>query len=321
MTLPYKRQTALASTIASANASSIANKIVLTTGVTQGGIGATFVEEIAKHKPRLLILAGRSRAKVQATADKIKTHPSTGEVEVRILTLDLASQQQIRGAAKEVLAYSEDCIDVLVNSAGIMAGPFGTTDEGIENQFGCNHIGHFLFTNLIMPKLLAAEAPRVVNISSDGHRLSGVRFEDPSFRNGAVYDQWEAYGQSKTANILFSNALAKGLGPKGLKAFSLHPGVSFGTSLSPGLGEQDLAGLKKKDEEIGWTRELDPRTLDECAATHVVAAFDPRLDEYNGVYLEDGNPSDDVQPTARGEEDAEKLWKLSEELVGQQFKY
>jgi NAD(P)-dependent dehydrogenase (short-subunit alcohol dehydrogenase family) len=319
--LPYNRQNALASTIAADNAASIKGKIVLTTGVTQGGLGATFVEAIAKYKPALLILAGRTASKVQATADKIAQDPESADVPVRILILDLASQQQIREAAKEVLAYPEDHVDVLVNSAGIMAGPFRTTKEGIENQFGSNHIGHFLFTNLIMPKLLASKTPRVVNVSSNGHRASGIRFDDPSFQDGKVYDRWAAYGQSKSANILFSNALAEKLGPKGLKSFSLHPGVTFGTSLSPGFGEEDLETLKAKDAEIGWDEELDLKSLDECAATHVVAAFDPRIDAYNGHYLADGNLSDDLQPTVTRQGDAEKLWKLSEKLVGETFEY
>jgi NAD(P)-dependent dehydrogenase (short-subunit alcohol dehydrogenase family) len=319
--LPYNRQNALASKIAADNASSIAGKIVLTTGVTQNGLGATFVEEIAKHKPALLILAGRTPAKVQATADKIKATPESANVETRVLALDLASQEQIRDAAKEVLAYAEDHIDVLVNSAGIMAGPYRTTKEGIELQFGSNHIGHFLFTNLIMRKILASKAPRIVNVSSDGHRASGIRFEDPNFQGGKVYDQWEGYGQSKTANILFSKSLAEKLGSKGLKAFSLHPGVALGTSLSPGFGEEDLKSLKEFDAKIGWNKELDFKTLDECAATHVLAAFDPRLDEFNGAYLEDGNLSDGLQATAKGEGAAERLWTLSEKLVGQSFEY
>ncbi|KAJ4365893.1 hypothetical protein N0V83_008515 [Neocucurbitaria cava] len=319
--LPYNRKNALASTIASDNAPSIAGKIVLTTGVTQGGLGATFVSEIAQHAPKLLILAGRSPAKLQATAAKI----SALGVETRILKLDLASQAQVREAANEVLGYAEPCIDVLVNSAGTMGGPYQTTPEGLELQFGANHIGHFLFTNLIMSKLLASKAaggPRIVNVSSDGHRFSGIRFEDPGFSGGKAYDQWEAYGQSKTANILFSKALAEKLGARGLRAYSLHPGVALGTSLAPhGFGDEDFASLVAKDKEIGWDRELDFKSLDECAATHVAAAFDPRLDRVNGVYLENGNLSDDVQETAKNPDDVEKLWKLSEELVGQPFSY
>lgn len=319
--LPWNRQNALASTIAADNAASIAGKIVLTTGVTQGGLGATFVSEVAKHKPALLILAGRSPSKVQATADVISQNPASAGVNVRVLSLDLSSQQQIRSAAQEVLSYPEPHIDVVVNSAGIMAGPFKTTAEGIENNFGSNHIGHFLFTNLLMPKILASPAPRIVNVSSDGHRASGIRFEDPSFQNGKVYDQWEAYGQSKSANILFSRALAAKLGGRGLRAYSLHPGVTMGTSLSPGFGEEDLATLMKKDAEMGWNTQFDMKTLDECAATHVVAAFDPRLEGYNGVYLENGNLSQNEQQTVKGEGDAERLWGLSEELVGEKFEY
>jgi NAD(P)-dependent dehydrogenase (short-subunit alcohol dehydrogenase family) len=316
--LPYDRQNALASKIAADNALFIAGKIVLTTGVTQNGLGSTFVETIAKHKPTLLILAGRTPSKVQATADKIT---ASTDVQVRILTLDLASQTQIRTAAKEVLAYPEDHIDVLVNSAGIMAGPYRITEEGIEAQFGSNHIGHFLFTNLIMSKILAAKSPRIISVASDGHRFSGIRFNDPNFQDGKVYDQWEAYGQSKTANILFSNALATKLESKGLRAYSLHPGVALGTNLAPGFGDEDLKTLHEKDKEIGWNRDFDPKSMDECAATHVVAAFDPRLDGYNGAYLEDGNLSNDLQPTVKGAGDAEKLWELSERLVGETFEY
>ena len=241
--LPYNRQNALASTIAEDNAANIAGKIVLTTGVTQGGLGATFVEAIAKHKPTLLILAGRSLSKVQTTADKIKSNSASANVQVRMLALDLSSQEQIREAAKEVLAYSESHIDVVVNSAGTMGGPYRATADGVENNFGSNHIGHFLFTNLIMPKVLASKVPRVVNVSSDGHRFSGIRFDDWNFQEGKAYDQWEAYGQSKTANILFSYALAQKLGPKGLRAYSLHPGQTMGTSLVTDFGEEDLASL------------------------------------------------------------------------------
>ena len=92
--LPYNRQNALASQIARDNSSNIAGKIVLTTGVTQGGLGATFVEEIAKHKPQLLILAGRSASKVQATIDKIDKDSANSGVQTRILVFDLADQAQ-----------------------------------------------------------------------------------------------------------------------------------------------------------------------------------------------------------------------------------
>ncbi|KAF1352767.1 NAD(P)-binding protein, partial [Lizonia empirigonia] len=274
--------------------------------------------------PRPLPAAGRSVQKIQATIDKIASDPKSSGVETRILELDLASQRSVRQAAETVRGWEDvQHIDVLVNSVGVMAGPYRTTQEGIELQFGSNHIGHFLFTNLLMPKILASPNPHIVNVASDGHRFGGVRFDDWNFQNGKTYEQWEAYGQSKTANILFSKALAEKLGAKGLKTYSLHLGVAFGTSLAPqGLTDEDLAALTAKDKEIGWNHELDVKTLDECSATHVVAAFDPRLDvEYNGVYLEDGNLSDNLLSTATNPADVEKLWKLSEKLVGQEFAY
>ena len=142
-----------------------------------------------------------------------------------------------------------------------------------------------------------------------------------------MYDQWKAYGQSKTANILFSKALAQKLGDKGLQSYSLHPGVVFGTSLAgAGLSAEDFTTLKALDKEIGDPlgedgAEFDVKTMDECTATHVVTAFEPRLAAFNGGYLEDTNISDKVRPTAKNPEDVEKLWKLSEELVGQKFQY
>ncbi|KAH6613090.1 putative short-chain dehydrogenase [Boeremia exigua] len=323
--LPYNRQTALASRIASDNAAHITGKVILTTGVTLGGLGATFVFEIAKYNPALLILAGRNASKIQSVIDKLRNSEETINVQTKALVLDLSSQQNVRNAAKEVLESSEQCIDVLVNSAGLMGGPYRKTEEGIELQFGSNYLGHWLFTNLIMPKLLAAKHPRVVNVSSGGHRYGGIRFEDWNFEDGKTYNQWVAYGQSKTGNVLFSKALARKLGSRGLQSYSLHPGVNLETSLSGavegGFSKEDIAELEAMNKKLGWTEDFDMKDLDECAATHVAAAFDPRLKPYNGAYLEDGNVSDRLQPTATNPEDIDKLWKLSEKLVGQEFDY
>lgn len=157
----------------------IAGKVVLTTGVSPSGLGAAFCQAIAKASPQLLILAGRSPERVQETASAITSqYPN---VAVRTLTLDLASLAQVREAAEQVNAWDDvDRIDVLVNNAGIMAKPFELVD-GIESQFLTNHLGPFLFTNLIMDKLLKSKSPRVVCVSSDGHRLSHIRFEDYNF--------------------------------------------------------------------------------------------------------------------------------------------
>lgn len=165
--------------IADACADQIRGKVVLTTGVSPGGLGAFFLQLIAKYEPKLLILAARDVSKAQTTAEAIVA--ASPGVHTRLLQLDLSSQEQIRRAAREVNAYREP-IHVLVNNAGLMACPYSTTKDGLEMQFGSMHIGHFLFTNLIMGKILAAgDGARVVSVSSDGYRLGPVRFNDWRF--------------------------------------------------------------------------------------------------------------------------------------------
>jgi len=168
--------------VATYYSSQIAGKVILTTGVSPSGLGANFVETIAAHNPKLLILAGRDTTKTQQTADAIaKAYPN---VKTRILELDLGSLKQVWSAAKVVLAYEED-IDVLVNNAAVMACPYSQTTDGLELQFGTGHVGHFLFTNLTLSKILKVKG-RVVNVSSDGHRLSPVRFDDCGFSVSVV---------------------------------------------------------------------------------------------------------------------------------------
>ena len=163
-------------------AATIKDKVILTTGVSPGGLGAEFVTALAAANPSLLILAGRNTAKVQQTADAIaQAHPG---VKTRLLRLDLTSLAAVREAAAEVNAWKDvPAIDVLVNNAGIMAVEHAVTVDGFESQFAVTHLAPFLFTNLLMGKVLAAGGkPRVVNVSSDGHRMSAIRFGDLDFR-------------------------------------------------------------------------------------------------------------------------------------------
>ena len=174
--MPYSRDTT-AEKVASDFSSHIAGKVILTTGVSPNSLGAAFVLAIAQHKPSLLILAGRSLAKLGQTASELeKTAPG---VKVQTLELDLASQSSVKQAASQV---AEPVIDVLVLNAGIMGVPYAKTPEGIETQFGANH---FLFANLLMPKVIKAEGGgRVVSVSSNGYRLGPIRFEDMNFDVG-----------------------------------------------------------------------------------------------------------------------------------------
>ena len=248
-----------------------------------------------------------------------------------MLELDLSSQEQVRAAAAEVLAYPGP-IDVLVNNAGIMGYEYGTTPEGVETHFGTNHIGHFLFTNLIMPKILAAATgARIVNVSSNLYRYSPIRFEDLGFDGGNTYQRWRAYGQSKTANMLLSLELAKRLGAKGIVSLSLHPGI-IGTNLAANAGwsyAKDTSSLLELDRSlgnaIGWATpdQIKYKTLQQGTATHMFAAFDPRASHRNGGYLEDCRfmEPEEMICWARDPVDASKLWKASETIVGQSFEY
>ncbi|KAH8895933.1 NAD(P)-binding protein [Thozetella sp. PMI_491] len=310
--------------------SEIKGKVVLTTGVTKGGIGGTFVETIAKAGPALLILASRNLTKTQETADAI--HAAAPDVKVRLLQLNLGSLAAVCEAAATVNAWDDvPSIDVVVNNAGLMATDFALTEDGFESQFGTNHLGHFLFTNLIMSKVLASQGRRIVSVSSDGHRLNPMRWADHNFSNGETYNRWHAYGQSKTANILMALSLAEKLGPRhGLVAVSLHPGVVEGTALGSHLDWNDAyPGLMAADKALGnaegWNIEFKYKSQQRGIATHVYAAFEPSLKEHNGTYLQDSRIADPltdtVKPWATSPVEAERLWKISEKLVGQEFPY
>ena len=155
----------------------IKDKVILVTGVSPGSLGATFVQHIAPAGPKVLILGGRSAAKLQKTVEVVRV--AAPKLTVRTFAIDLGSLKSVRAAADEI--NKGEPVDVLVNNAGIMATPYSITVDGFENQFGTNHLGPFLFTNLILDKILASKTKRIVNVTSDGYRLSPIRFHDNDF--------------------------------------------------------------------------------------------------------------------------------------------
>ncbi|KAK0705940.1 short-chain dehydrogenase/ reductase [Lasiosphaeria miniovina] len=266
---PYSVETG-ADQIVANFASEVKSKADLITGVSPNGLGAFFAEAIAKASPKLIILATRNVERASEVAASIKGINSTAQT--RILHLDLASLASVRAAAQEVNSYAED-IHVGANNAGIMAS---------------NHLGHSLFTNLIMAMLLrSGPAPRVVNVSSKGYRLGGVRHFDHGFHGGASYDPWFAYAASKTANILHAADLARRLGSSGLVAVSLSPGVIY-TNLSThgAMGKFDdlWALLRKVGDPLRWAA---PTSLDSNhgVAIHAHAALAPVVKDFNGGYI------------------------------------
>jgi hypothetical protein len=154
----------------------IAGKVILITGSSPKSLAETAALAIAAHKPALLILHGRSKTAIEeAQANIVRQYPS---VNTRALIFDLASIESVRKGAAEVNSYPEQ-IDVVINSAGVMAVPFSKTVDGVETHFAVNHLAHFLFTNLIVGRL--SSGARILNVTSSAYAFGGVRFDDINF--------------------------------------------------------------------------------------------------------------------------------------------
>ncbi|KAF1918294.1 hypothetical protein BDU57DRAFT_446811 [Ampelomyces quisqualis] len=318
--------------VAKAFAHQIRGKNVLITGVSPESIGSSIALSLASQAPQLLILASRTSSKLEEVLKTVRKQHL--DVHIAIVSLDLMSQESVRDAAKEIASLA-DRLDLIINNAGAMTQQRTTTKEGIEGQFGACHIGHFLLTNLLVPQLLAAAksnspgATRVINLTSLGHRISPVRFSDynltgkdvppeeknpgslpPMFEENEAdgYNGWVAYGQAKTANILFSIGLNEKLRGKGVSSYAVHPGcnVAIWTGLSRNLDEEGEAAIRKTS--TFW------KNRNQGAATVIVAALDPVLDESKGVLLHDCQMCD-AAPHATDAKMVEKLWSLSEKLV------
>ena len=265
-------------------------------------------------------LACRDLEAGREIAEKIRA--GTGQSAVDVMALDLTRPDRIRDFAKG-FAAEHDALHLLINNAGVMACPLARTERGWEMQFGTNHMGHFLLTCLLAPQLVAGAPARVVNLSSAGHRFSGVDFDDPNYEH-RDYDTWEAYGQIKTANVLFSVELNRRLAGRGVEAFAVHPGGIM-TKLGRHLEQADIEELMSRapgGKGIQW------KTVEQGAATSVWAATAPELDGRGGLYLEDcriaqPKQSDDQDggyaDYAVDAESARRLWALSEELLGESF--
>src|SRR5207253_2222934 len=233
--------------------------------------------------------------------------------------LELGSLKDIRAFAQRFLERHA-MLHILINNAGVMACPAAKTADGFELQFGSNHLGHFLMTCLLAPALRRAAPSRVVSVSSRGHHMSAVVFEDIQFE-GRPYDKWLAYGQAKTANILFAVGLERRVGAHRVHANALHPGGIM-TELSRHLQQEDFQFLQTR------TRGMKFKSVDAGAATSVFAGTAPELEGRGGLYLEDCHVAavndapdalDGVKSYAIDPGNAERLWEVSEKLVRERF--
>ena len=296
---------------------SLAGKLAVVTGASSG-LGVETSRVLAAAGAAVLMLARDEPKLVAAAAELRQSQPAA---QLYTQCMDLADLDSVRGAAAAILDMYPR-INLLVNNAGVMACPLLRTTQGFEMQFGTNHVGHFLFTCLLVPALLAGAPGRVVNLSSAGHKFAAFNFDDPNYEQ-REYDKWQAYGESKTANVLFSVGLDQRLRDRGVRVFAVHPGVIM-TELSRHMVEADFESLSAKTPA---GEELVFKSVEQGSATSVWAATSPELDGKGGIYLENCQIAEPaVQGSNSGVESyatdtvaAERLWALSEGLTGQSF--
>ncbi|GAB5413834.1 MAG: SDR family NAD(P)-dependent oxidoreductase [Congregibacter sp.] len=237
--------------------------------------------------------------------------------------LDLADLDSVNNFASRFLNSGRE-IDLLINNAAVMACPETRIGNGWECQFATNHLGHFALANRLYPALAKRPGTRVISLSSVGHKLSAIRWDDLMF-DSDDYNKWLAYGQAKTANALFALGLDARAQNDGIRAFSVHPGGIM-TPLQRHLPMEEMVAMGWIDE-AGNTHATF-KTPEQGASTTVWAATSPLLDGLGGLYCEDcevASPTDKTSDMARFQgvnshavdpDEADKLWALSAELTG-----
>ncbi|KAI2631792.1 putative short-chain dehydrogenase [Xylaria nigripes] len=297
-------------------------KTFVITGPSAGGIGATVATALAEAKPKQIVLAGRTLSKVQPILDEIaKVSPTTAASFVQLELSDLSS---VRQAAAKIKSMVPDGIDGLYNNAGIMATrEFKKTVEGVEFQLATNHLGHFLLSNLLLPEIARARGV-VANATSRSWKLADPDYDNYNFDEGKSYHGWIAYSRSKTANIHFSKAFAKRVARLGVSVFAVDPGMAMDSNLTSNSGvDNDWLGEGYRlavERGNGKEPQQPIINLRQAAATPVLSLLDPSFRATQGAYLEECEICDKkLADYAKSEANAEKLWELSEELVGEKF--
>lgn len=251
-----------------------------------------------------------------------------GITNVEIEQLDLMDPESIDGFAEKFLASGKP-LHLLINNAGIMWVPLRRDTRGFESQLAINYLGAFHLTARLWPALKKANGARVVNVSSEGHQFGTFNFEDPNFQN-REYETLQGYGQSKTAVNLFSLELDQRAKAYNVRAYSLHPGSIGGTELGREAPVELFQQMGLCDEHGNILPEIlaSLKTIPQGAATTVWCATSPLLDEVGGVYCEDveiaslatdKSTSGGVKPYSLDKNDAERLWTLTEEMLGITF--
>ena len=298
----------------------LSGRVFVVTG-SSSGLGEESARGLSARGAHVA-MAARDPVRNAEAAERIRA--TVPDADLSVHELDLADLSSVARFAERA-AGALDRVDVLINNAGVMCCPESRTADGFETQFGTNHLGHFALTLRLLPLLRRAERPRVVTLSSGGHRIADVDLADPNFKT-TPYDPWVAYGRSKSANAHFAAELARRSGEPML-SFSVHPGAiatQLGRHMTPELTEALLARVRASASRQGGGSGGGMRfkSVEAGAATQVWAATSPDAAAHNGGYLADcgstvPGPGDrGYEPWIDDATTAGRLWELSERLVG-----
>jgi NAD(P)-dependent dehydrogenase (short-subunit alcohol dehydrogenase family) len=276
------------------------NKVIMVTGATNG-IGLEAARVLAA-KGATIVGVGRNPQKCADAANQVKA--VTGNTRVEFLIADLSRQAEVRRVADE-FKRQYDRLDVLLNNAGAYFANRETNADGQEMTWALNHLNYFVLTDQLLDVLRASGSARIINVSSDAHRMTkGINFDDPEFKAG--YSGWGAYGQSKLANVMFTYELARRLAGTKVTANVLHPGfVATGFGLNNG-------GLINFGMKV--IQKIGAKRPEQGAATSVYLASSPAVEGVSGQYFADSK-------TARSNEASydvaaqQRLWELSEQYM------
>ena len=280
----------------------LAQRTIVLTGAT-AGIGRATAIELARRGARLLLL-GRDPARCEDTLAEIESQ--TGRTDIALLRGDLASLDEVRRLAGEILERT-DAIHVLLNNAGVTLTKRITTPDGYESTFAINHLAPFALTGLLLPRLLESAPARIVTVASDAHKFGRLDLDD--LQSKRRYNTMRAYGASKGANILFTQELARRLEGSGVTANCLHPG---GIRSNLGRGNGPLLDLFQRAVGVFL------RSPEQGAETPVYLATSPDVAQANGLYYARCREHR-AAAHASDPEVARRLWETSEELTNVRY--
>jgi NAD(P)-dependent dehydrogenase (short-subunit alcohol dehydrogenase family) len=303
---------------------SLANKRILITGVS-AGLGIETARSLVSRGAHVIGTA-RDLSKARRAAAIVAEAAEAGTGSFQLQALDLADLTSVRSCAEQLLDLDVD-FDYVIANAGVMGIPYTKTVDGFETQFATNYLGHFLLINKLALRL--KDNARIIILSSAAHYLADVDIDDPNFEK-SDYNQWLAYGRSKTACILLALELDRRLSERGIRAAAVHPGT-IRTELQRHYDagqEAEYIELTRKNNASVEALPVVWKTVEQGAATTVWAAIIATNDEVGGKYCQNcqvaetdtqGIPRKGVRDYALNAERARQLWNKGEELCGEKF--